>query len=275
MKLVFDAGGTNLRVAVSLDGKALTAKVSVPTPKKYSDALAIIHKAAEALASGKRISAIVGGAAGPFDHNRTRMLHSPHLPGWAGKPLARDLKRLFRVSVRLENDSALAALGEATHGAGRGFRIVGFINIGTGIGGARVVGGDLSVVHYGFEPGHHLLVDGSRRREREWEAFVSGSAVKRATGRPSHLVTDGRIWKRLVPVIAVGLVNVIMFWSPDIIILGGSLIQCFPIQLIRAAVRARLPFPRLLPVIRRGQLGDDAGLYGALALQRTTKRRQQ
>ena len=62
----------------------------------------------------------------------------------------------------LANDSDLDGLGEATVGAGKGFNIVAYITVSTGIGGVRIVGGKIDVSTYGFEPGHQIIdADGS------------------------------------------------------------------------------------------------------------------
>ena len=188
---------------------------------------------------------IVGGLPGPLDEGRTKLLQSTHLPHWAGRTFQRDLERLSKASVTLENDSALAALGEAVFGAGRSAAIVAYIGIGTGVGGARIVHGHIDANASGFEPGHHII-DWQKRHHRhpsphpgDWESFVSGSAVLLLTGRTSERVRGKHFWKNLEKLVAVGLVNVSMFWSPEVIVLGGSLMKRLTLVGVQKAFRVR------------------------------------
>lgn len=277
MWCVFDAGGTNLRVAVSRNGTTLQRTRIVPIPKRFSDGLALLWRTARELSGSRnRITKVAGGFAGPLDRQKTRMLQSTHLPDYARKPLLRDISRLFHAPVQLENDSALVALGEAVAGAGKGQYIVAYVGIGTGIGGARIVGGRIDENAHGFEPGHHIIEFRIERHRHpsphpgDWESFVSGSAMAITHGRAAHELHVRQAWRHAARLVGVGLINVSMFWSPDIIVLGGSLMKRLRMSDITRAFRARLKIFPAAPRVRRAQLGDEAGLVGALALLRQT-----
>ena len=85
------------------------------------------------------------------------LVNAPHLPGWIRKPFSERLKAELACPVFLENDSAIVALGEAHHGAGKGDDIMAYLTVSTGMGGARIVHGAIDVNVFGFEPGHQYI----------------------------------------------------------------------------------------------------------------------
>lgn len=263
--LVFDIGGTNLRYAIT-GGKFVP--VLVPVPKEYAAAVSTLAT----LAKHHRVSTIVGGLPGPLDPKKTQLLQSTHLPQWAKKPFQRDVARASGARVVLENDNALVGLGEATYGPGRGQDIVAYIGIGTGIGGVRIVHGQVDANAHGFEPGHHIL-DLNIRSHRhpsphpgDWESLISGSGIYIQTGRRSETITDRKFWSRMEERVALGLINTAMFWSPSMVILGGSLMKKLSVSGIDRHFRRHMKiFPTPIP-IRRAKFGDFGGLHGAIAL---------
>jgi predicted NBD/HSP70 family sugar kinase len=276
MDFVFDAGGTNIRFGASHNGRTLLRTTLLPVPKSYKAALSTFQDAAKEMCGEKRITRICGGVAGPLHPKKTHLMQSTHLPTWARQPLKHDLERIFRCPVCLENDCALVALGEATQRAMKRYSIVAYIGIGTGIGGARIVDGMIDSHVVGFEPGHHIMHLSATTRAHpsphagDWETLVSGSAIFARYGVQAHAITKQAVWKEMASLVAVGLVNVTMFWSPEVMILGGSLMKRLPLALIRREYAARQKVVPLLPAIRRARLGDFGGLIGALRLLQTS-----
>lgn len=265
--LLFDIGGSNLRYVFSPGRFQPTI---IPVPKKYERAIAII--VAEAKKHHAR--AIIGGLPGPMDRGKTKLVQSTHLPDWVGRPFVQDLQKASGARVRLENDNALVGLGEAWYGPGKGSAIVAYIGVGTGIGGVRIVDGEIDISAHGFEPGHHIL-DMNIAKHRhpsphpgDWESLVSGTGVFYQTGKKSESITSRTFWRGMEKRMALGLINTAVFWSPEIIVLGGSLMKRLTVAGIEAEFKKHMKiFPRQIP-IRRAKLGDFGGLYGALALAR-------
>src|SRR4030066_415253 len=77
------------------------------------------------------------------------------------KSLDRDSLESIEVqSTPQQFDKALGLISdyyEKVKGAGKGFNIVAFLTIGTGVGGARIVGGKPDANVFGFEPGHQII----------------------------------------------------------------------------------------------------------------------
>src|SRR3990167_4329700 len=113
MYLLFDIGGTKMRMGIAENFKTISKTVILPTPKRFADGMALFKKTTKELANGKKIKAISGGIAGPLDKNKTMIFNAPNLPDWKNKPLAKEFQKIFKAPVYLENDAVLAGLGEA------------------------------------------------------------------------------------------------------------------------------------------------------------------
>lgn len=269
MYLLLDIGGTNTRIGLSFDRENLSRVKIFPTPKKYEGALEIISGYLESVkpTSDKRV--VCAGLPGVFDRNKTKLLTAPNLSGWVGKPIRDDLSKIITTDeVFLENDADLAGLGEAVFGAGRGYKIVAFITIGTGVGGVRIVDGQIDKSVWGFEPGHQIFEISENRGlfYKEWEEMISGKAIERQYAKAPEKIDDVDFWRKVEKYIAAGVNNAVVFWSPDIVILGGGLMKSQKISV--KGIRSKLDeilevFPQK-PEIVKGKLGDRAGLLGSL-----------
>lgn len=269
MYLLFDIGGTNMRIAVSSDGKTIGHAKTVPTPKDFEEGLNTIKQVADELASGQRIEAVAGGVAGPLDKDKTMLVSSPHVGGWVNRPLKTELEKLFNCSVHLENDAALAGLGEAAHGAGVNHKIVAYLTISTGVGGGRVVNKKIDENSLGFEPGHQIIVvDGQPCNcggKGHLEAYVGGLYLQKKYGQKGEDIKDPNIWDQVAKYLAIGLNNVTTLWSPDIIVLGGALTQSIPFEKVKKYLQEFSTILPQIPEIKIATLGHEAGLHGALA----------
>ncbi len=274
MYILFDIGGTKMRVVSADQEKFLTDPVVVDTPKDFNEGLDVLKRIIDNLSHERPVTAIVGGIAGPLNTEKTMLVKSPNLGGWVGHDIKNALVEAYKVPVTLENDSALVGLGEAHFGAGRGKSIVVYITISTGVGGVRIVDGKIDESALGFEPGHQIIdPDNSLCPECEGndlEAYVSGTAIAKRYGMKPHEIHDDAIWDKLALYLAYGLNNTIVHWSPDIVVLGGSMMKevGIPVPAVKKHLAEILRiFPRL-PEIEKAQLGDFGGLYGSLALAR-------
>ncbi|KKU52647.1 MAG: hypothetical protein A3H69_03295 [Candidatus Sungbacteria bacterium RIFCSPLOWO2_02_FULL_47_9] len=275
MNLLFDIGGTKTRLAVSRDSREFDTPKIFETPKDFSEGIQKFKLHALELLGGGSISAIAGGIAGPLNKAKTGLVNSPHLPDWAGHELTHELERIFAVPVYLENDSAVVGLGEAMYGAGTGSPIVAYMTVSTGVGGVRIVNGKIDANTFGFEPGHQIIDAGGvlgvpGTGEGRLEEFVSGSAIENRFHKLPIEMTDPDVCDELARMFAIGLHNTILHWSPDTVVLGGSLITGSVITptSIRKHLLAIMKIFTESPHIREATLGDLGGLWGSLELIR-------
>ncbi len=260
-KIVFDIGGTNLRVAIANNAKIHSVEKTA-TPQEPNEAFTTITKIIESLVNTEQLTALVGGVAGIIDTSGT-IITSPHLPLWKNFPLAKLLSDHFSLPVTLRNDSEMAGLGEACFGAGVDYSIVAYLGVGTGVGGTHIVKRVPTPHTYNFEPGHQIL---NAMSGETLESLISGSSISKQYKVPPYDLPRN-VWDRLTQFFAVGIMNTIVHWSPHAVILGGSLMNednGFRIADIENALKNLHSTYPILPQLLRAHLKDQSGLYGAL-----------
>lgn len=259
MNIVFDLGGTNLRVAESLEDGGIGDVKKIKTPHDPDETVAELIRLAKEVAGATRIYRIVGGVAGVVKDGV--VIWEPNLPGaWENMPLGQRLEDALGAKPTIFNDTAMVGLGESLKGAGRGSEIMAYVTVSTGVGGARILHGNIDESTYGFEIGHQIV------NGRELEAWVSGTAVKKYYGLDPWMLEDIDARNELADILATGLYNSVLHWSPDTIVLGGSMIvgkNPIPIERVEATLKKLLVMYPKAPLIKMAELKDEGGLYGA------------
>lgn len=163
-----DLGGTSLLVvATSTKGKMLAQKKRKTRAEEGASAvLARIVKTIqdvvdEAGAKLGNVRAVGIGAPGPLNPKTGMILHAPNLgPTWNELPIAAHLSERLGCPVYLGNDVNVGAVGEHELGAGKGYKNVVAIFVGTGIGGGIILNGRLyrGVRYTAGELGHVVLM---------------------------------------------------------------------------------------------------------------------
>src|SRR5260221_1157491 len=124
------------------------------------------------------------GAAGMVSHEG-HVLYSPNLPTVLDAPLREALQEATQHPIVVDNDANVAARGEIAYGAAVGIEHAPFVTLGTGIGGAMLLGGKLYrgshrfgavIGHMTVERGGPLCACGEYGH---WEAIASGTAPGR------------------------------------------------------------------------------------------------
>jgi len=214
------------------------------------------------------------------------------IKGWAGVPLGRRLEGLTGLPVAVENDVNAMGLAETSRGAAHGARSALVVAVGTGIGGALMLDGQLwrgrtgSAGEIGHIPvdvgGGENALPCSCGRAGHLEAIAAGPGIAAryaalaGAGRACRLeevaracsdgdeaaigVVDhaGRVLGRALG----GLSNVV---DPEVIVLAGGVTELgrFFVDPLISALRAEaLPGPAKVAV-RVSKLGPDAGVVGA------------
>ena len=297
-----DVGGTKINAfRVSRDG-TIVERSSMPTPADdEAETLATMVALGRSLATPE-VLAIGVGAAGLVDAAEGVLRFAPNL-AWRNLPIAQRMRDALGLPCQVDNDASMAAYGEFRFGAGRGYRHLLLVAVGTGIGGGIVADGRLFRGAHGFaaeighiivEPGGPLCGCGNRGC---WEQVAAGRAIGRmgreavvehphsilwrlAEGDPGNvsgkLVTDAALQgdevavgivaeagRRLGEGIA-GLVNVL---DPQVVVVGGGVIVAGDLLLdpARASYEEAVEGPGYRPrvPIVPAQLGNDAGAVGA------------
>ncbi len=187
-----DIGGTKIAAAVVDDTGTVRGRQTVATPAA-GGAAAVLAASLDlscrvldwTAAVGIDITAVGVGSAGEMDTDRGVVTYaSDNLPGWAGLALADEFAAANGLPALVDNDVNTLALGESRFGAGRGFRDVLYVAVGTGIGGVLVLDGRLRRgANWAAGELCHLIAawDGDRvcscGRRGHLEAYASGPAM--------------------------------------------------------------------------------------------------
>lgn len=258
MHIVCDIGGTNMRVAAT-SADTLGEIKKVPTPKDPSGGIAQFVALARESAGGEKIVAVAGCVAGSVSDEGV-VSDARNLRAWEGTNIVRELSAALGVPVRIVNDAALAGLGEATAGAGRGAKSLAYITVSTGVGGGWIVDGNIAAAGG---------VAGIKINGTDLEDLVSGTAVTKKFGISPKDLDSVEERNKLADTLAEGLRIVCERWSPDTIVLGGSMIvgvNPIPIARVQESLNTLFTKSGTPPSIKMAELGDNGGLWGGLAL---------
>lgn len=306
-----DVGGTKvLGVAVDTDAPAtLLAEMRVPTPEGGAGLVdAIVELIGDLDAE---VGAPVGlGVGVPGLVDRHGVLHmGPHLRHLADVPLASMLRDASGLPTAVDNDANCHALAEQKAGAAVGASDALVVTLGTGIGAGIIAGGAVLHGANGFagEPGHMIVEPNGPPcpcgQRGCWERFASGTGlgrlardsaqanrldgvVARAGGDPEdvrgeHVTTAARagdveavaVLGEFAQWIALGLANLANILDPEVIVIGGGLVEAADVLLpeVRARFATLVMAGELRPElpILPAALGGRAGAIGAAVLAAT------
>jgi glucokinase len=291
-----DIGGTKIAVGmVDGEGKVLSRMEAPTDPHNYGAGLDLVQTMLRETAAkaGVPITGIGIGSTGPVDPIRGEFGDVDFLPGWRGKNPVKDLAQIFKVEVALENDGDAAALAEAGWGAGRNRSRLIYITVGTGIGGGFVFDGRLYRGVDGAHPevGHQVIEAAgpacSCGLRGCWETLAAGPAM--VAWIESHAPLDyphkkGITARRICELaekgdavaseaiglegmyLGLGLANLINLFTPDAIVLSGSVMKSAHLFLdrIRQVIASGCRFvPAEKAELALASLGDDTNLIGA------------
>jgi len=283
-----DLGGTHVRVgAFDLEGQLLGQNEASIASIAPDSGLSLIEHLIREMIDSTNASSLLGigiGATGPVDSVRG-IINNPYtLEGWSNVPIVERLNKTFNVPVRLENDADAAALGEYWQGAGREAKRLYAVTVGTGVGTSLIVDGRIYRGVDGSHPeGGHQLIDPNGPEcycghRGCWESLISGTAISSQArgaknmdagsvaeaaraGEPAALA----IMQKAARDFSLGIVNIISFFVPDVLVLSGGVMKSADLFLptLEQALKTpnpMVPFDRVK--IMPAQLGYYAGLYG-------------
>ncbi len=271
--VLFDIGGTKTRVALSDDLQTLGEVRKFNTPRTAKAGVKAIVDAVREMTK-EPVRGMAGGIRGTLSGDKTTIVHDSVLSGWVDEPFVAQLAKELKTDVILENDTAVVGMGEVHFGSGKGYDIVVYHTISTGVGGVKLEQGTIDEYSIGFEPGQQILdIDHTilgEGMEPTLENLVSGAAIKERMGvEPYEIPQEDAIWDQLAYYLAHGLRNTILYWSPDVIVLGGSMVVGDPRIYLDDIIRHTnevLGDVAACPLILDASLKDQGGLYGAMAL---------
>lgn len=274
--LAIDIGGTFIKYSVMEEDYRILEEGSIPTkkePKQFLEQLTGI--AADYKKKVDGIAVCIAGFINPKTGENTDFSVGAHFRAYN---LKEELERVSGHAVTIENDSNCAILGEMVAGAARDYKDICLLTIGTGIGGAIVMGGNLWRGSH-FKAGEAGLM---RLGEENSEYAGATSALVRRVSRLVGKTVDGPyvfehlleseiagIYQDWLEKLSVVVGNMAMLLDPQVMIIGGGI--CQEPRFIRD-LKAKVYeiYPHLLEYteIKGCETGNQAGRIGALALHK-------
>ena len=218
-------------------------------------------------------------------------------------PAVELISKLVDAKVYLENDANCAALGEAIAGVGKGRKLFIAVTLGTGVGGGIINDGKVMAGcnEAGGELGHMVIemngIPCNCGRTGCWEAYASATALVEQTQKAMLDHRDSKMWslasgsldnvngrtafdamragdewgckvvEKYIEYVAVGTVNIINIFQPEMICFGGGISN--EGETLLAPLRKHIEkfrysrYSDTQTEICRAKLGNDAGIIGA------------
>lgn len=281
-----DLGGTAIKMGrFDAQGTCLKSLIlSTPQPAHPQAVLEVMVKAIAQLDPDDQTVAIGVGTPGPADAAGRIARIAINLEGWRDIPLADWLEVETGKPTIVANDANCAGMGEYWLGAGKPFRNVIMLTLGTGVGGAVILDGKLFVGHDGtagelglitLNPEGEHCNSGNRG---SLEQYVSVRAIRRRSGwEPHELGEKARageeeaiaFWQSYGRDLGIGIASLLYVLAPEAVIIGGGVSASaeFFFPSLQAEVEQRvLPSSRSGLQIRLAELGNQAGVVGAAKL---------
>jgi glucokinase len=258
--------------------------IDTPQPATPTAVTEAIATAIQQLDPDRSSIAIGIGTPGPADAAGRIARVAINLEGWRDVPLADWIEAATGRSTILANDANCAGLGEAWLGAGRQFQDLLVLTLGTGVGGAVILGGELFTGRTGAAGELGLITlnpDGppcNSGNQGSLEQYTSVQAVRRRTGLEPHQVAAKAaagdveaidFWAAYGRDLGAGLASLIYIFTPEAVVIGGGISA--GAQWFFPAMEAEVN-RRVLPSSREGlqlvvaELGNQAGMAGAARL---------
>jgi glucokinase len=307
-----DLGGTKIQAVVVSAGDVV-GRARHPTPR--SDALGVvaeivasIHSALDDAGMAPSDLAAIGiGSPGAVDVTTGHVSRAPNVPGFINDVALGPMvsAALGGTPVMVDNDVRAAVMGEFRRGAGRPFRNLLGVFVGTGVGGGIILEGALrhgrgnagEIGHTTVKPGgrrcgcnrlgcleayagrmsieqtaRHRVEKGQRTKlfeimERKGRDRVTSSVIADALDQGDRLTTD--LMDEAVDALGIALSNAQNLLELEAIIVGGGLGDRLGepfVRRVEQAMARNLRFPELPPVVLPTELGDLSGAVGATVL---------
>lgn len=282
-----DVGATFIKAGNAVDGKVSDErKIATGEPGMLTRTLLQIIVELGGEAAGIGIPGLVD-----IDG---KISSSPNLPGIESLPLKEILQEELNISVFVDNDVNMAALGEYRYGAGRGVKNLIMLTLGTGVGGGIIIDG--KVYHgrgYAGEVGHITIdpngplcqcgnygclesyIGANRITERAEEYVRTGvkTTLKSYAGNITPKIIEDEAYKgdpvamdivaEMSRLLGIAISNYCAILDPERVIIGGGLSKMGDILLsgVKREVGRRLYSRKDIDIVF-GELGDRAGILG-------------
>lgn len=233
MYIGFDIGGSSIKAALVQRNKIVGTRYE-RLPKNFKDLVKTLVVVKNDLTLNKtiKIKGIGFSVAGAMDKKREKMLMSPNIQYLSGKNLLEVFRQSFPAHpVKIERDSICFLIAESKVGQGRRYKDIFYVTLGTGIGGALMINGNVIIGCHGSagEIGHTIV---DLAGETHWEDTAANKFIQEEMGirfseaKQKALAGDKKaikVFNELGRNIGLGIANIINSFDPEAVIISGGL----------------------------------------------------
>ena len=274
-----DIGGTTVKMGLFDEEGTMIDKWEIVTHKEDGGeqilpdiAASIKEKNEEKNIATEDILGIGMGVPGPITEEGV-VLKCANL-GWGIFSVADEVTRLTGVQkVKVGNDANVAALGEQWKGGGRGFNSIVMVTLGTGVGGGIVMNGKIVTGSHGAagEIGHLTVnlhetrVCGCGKRGC-LEQYSSATAIMRSAREKVANTED--VVNEFAEYLGLGLAHTAQVIDPEAFVIGGGVSKNGQVvaDITKEKYEKNVMFALKDKEFRLAELGNDAGMYGAVRM---------
>ena len=298
MKIGIDIGGSHVAVGLINQTGTIVCKSEQSISNKMNEAdfaktliniiveqiQKVLEESKKDITSVKLIGIAIPGMVSKTSIIKAENLHIRDLP------IVKEINKFYNIPIKLRNDAKCAALAEKEYGSLKKVQDAIFLTLGTGIGGAVFLNGELLVPgkYEGFEIGHMTIekngIQCNCGRKGCFEKYASMSALKekiaikvgkeRISGKELEDILQNAeslqvesIIDEYIEDLCIGIANLINIFEPEIISIGGSfayyektLLKKLISRLEKEEIFNKNNMPKIVPA----KLKNDAGIIGAV-----------
>ena len=302
-----DIGGTNIKFGIiDQDGLILFQNSISTQPEKGPEfMIQCLHSIIDSLTLAHPGILSFGIGFPSVVHPKDGCIYyPPNLPGWGIVPLVQLLQSATTLPIAIDNDANVAALAEATLGAGKNASHFLYVTLGTGVGGGIILNhsiftgerggaGEIGhiIIRADDEAGdelpyrtgtleHHIGRYGLIRMAKELAQNYPDSLLNNYNNLDvediSHCADEGddaaiQCMKQAGRLLGLGLATILAVLDMRVVVIGGGISQSCPIffETTLSTLKSRaLPTIAQLAEIRKAHFSHNAGLVGAAMLGR-------
>lgn len=282
MILSFDIGGTTIKYAM-INGQGEIIKLNITETEAHLGGRHIVSKVCsivKGVVENELIEGIALSTAGMVNPNTGEIIYANNnIPNYIGINWKEIIENQFNIPCAVENDSNCAGLAEAVCGAGKTFSHVLCVTVGTGIGSSLVInkkiyhGSNNQAMEIGYlnmddtvfekKASTSALVD-QLKSKNTCQSNLDGKTILKdaQNGNQTYLLAVDNMLGHL----ANGLSHVIYTVNPDVLILGGGIMEqrMFLLPKLEKKLKEVLIEPVFSNlVICTAEFGNSAGVVGA------------
>lgn len=292
MIIGLDVGGTNIKGVLMKGTKVIVKiKTEIKSRNDRNVLLAQIFDCINNLRLGKKIEKIGIGVAGPVDFERQMVLNPPNLVALKNLKLGKIITEKFKTKAIIEHDADCFVLAEAILGAGKNYKSVFGITLGTGVGGGLAINKKIYHGAHGSagEIGHTTIEKNGRQcacgNKGCLEAYINDKGIKQTAQEIFKKRIDRmrtfddlaekkdrraiKLYEIVGKYLGIGLANLVDMVSPDIIIVGGGIMRAgkFILEPARKEMKKNiLSSGAKKTKLLKSKIGKFAGAIGASLL---------